>query len=150
MFPCLENSNDLTRGLRTSARTIAATSGAVKEGAYYVKDNVYPVVKEKVVPAATSKCFPKHHFQASMNPSDPTMTPSSLSHHPLSVLVGTMKTVLKKRADMNNYNKPVVAIAASRTAKVIKGIRSFIVAREVYNAVDGGQSEEDVNVRGGE
>jgi len=111
-----ELSNDLTRGLRTSARTIAATSGAVKEGAYYVKDNVYPVVKEKVVPAATS----------------------------------TMKTVLKKRADMNNYNKPVVAIAASRTAKVIKGIRSLIVAREVYNAVDGGQSEEDVNVRGGE
>ena len=78
------------------------------------------------------------------------MTPSSLSHHPLSVLVGTMKTVLKKRADLNNYNKPVVAIAASRTAKVIKGIRSLIVAREVYNAVDGGQSEEDVNVRGGE
>ena len=71
MFPCLENSNDLTRGLRTSARTIAATSGAVKEGAYYVKDNVYPAVKEKVVPAATSKCFPKHRFQASTNPSDP-------------------------------------------------------------------------------
>merc|ERR1712072_566237 len=49
-----ELSNDLTRGIRTSARTIAATSGAVKEGAHYVKDNVYPVVKERVVPAATS------------------------------------------------------------------------------------------------
>jgi len=98
-----ELSNDLTRGLRTSARTIVATSGAVKDGAYYVKDNVYPVVKERVVPAATN----------------------------------TMKTVLRKRADMNNYDRPVVAMAASRTAKVIKGIRSLILARNAYEAVDG-------------
>ena len=99
-----ELSTDLTRGLRTSARTIAATSGAVREGAHYVKDNVYPVVKDKVVPAATS----------------------------------TVKTVLTNRADMSNYDKPVIAMAASRTARVIKGIRSLILAREVYGSVRGG------------
>ena len=97
-----ELSTDLTRGLRTSARTIAATSGAVREGAHYVKDSVYPAVKERVGPVAAS----------------------------------TMKTVLKKRAGMNNYDKPVMAMAANRTAKAIKGIRSLILAREVYGAVD--------------
>ena len=111
-----ELSTDLTRGLRTSARTIAATSGAVREGAHYVKDNVYPVVKDKVVPAATS----------------------------------TVKTVLTNRADMSNYDKPVIAMAASRTARVIKGIRSLILAREVYGSVRGGSGSAAGEDKGSE
>ena len=99
-----ELSTDLTRGIRTSARTIAATSGAVREGAHYVKDNVYPAVKEKVVPVATS----------------------------------TVKTVLRKRADMSNYDRPVVAMAASRTAKVVKGLRALLLAKDAYQVVGGG------------
>jgi len=99
-----ELSNDLTRGLRQSARTIAATSGAVKGGAHYVKDNVYPVVKERVVPVAAN----------------------------------TMKTVLDKRAGMKNYDKPIVAMAASRTGKIIKGLRGILLARDVYRSVGGG------------
>merc|ERR1719181_818931 len=69
-----------------------------------VKDNVYPAVKEKVVPVATS----------------------------------TVKTVLRKRADMSNYDRPVVAMAASRTAKVVKGLRAFLLAKDAYQVVGGG------------
>lgn len=53
------------------------------------------------------------------------------------MILGTMKTVLKKRADLNNYDKPVIAMAASRTARVIKGLRSIMLARELTSAVGG-------------
>jgi hypothetical protein len=46
-----------------------------------------------------------------------------------------MKTVLEKRADMNSYDKPVIAMAASRTARVIKGIRTLMLTRDIYDTV---------------
>jgi hypothetical protein len=46
-----------------------------------------------------------------------------------------MKTVLEKRADMNSYDKPVIAMAASRTARVIKGIRTLMLTRDIYDSV---------------
>ena len=53
---------------------------------------------------------------------------------------GTMKTVLEKRADMSSYDKPVIAMAASRTARVIKGIRTLMLTREIYDTVPRGGS----------
>ena len=51
---------------------------------------------------------------------------------------------------MSNYDKPVIAMAASRTARVIKGIRSLILAREVYSSVRGGSGSAAGEDKGSE
>ena len=46
-----------------------------------------------------------------------------------------MKTVLENRAGMDNYHRPAIAVAASRTARVIRGLRGLAATNQVYQTV---------------
>lgn len=103
-----ELSADLTRSIRTSARAVAATGGVVADGAQAVGRTV----KTRVVPAVKTHVVP--------------------------AASKTVKGVLHHRASIRDYHKPAMAVAAGRTAAVIRAARTLLVARRAARGVTGG------------